>query len=754
MTVLHGATPGRHPPGAAAVAALLAGTAVAVFGLGLLAVQVSASRTPLAVWWPGAAAATAGVALAASGAGRGSPPPGARRGVLVAATLLAVGVAGVALRLLAGRSVEVALGWALGDVVQAAAAGLLLAGRLRLRAPSDLGRLLLAALVGALGAGVVMTLSAQPLPAEDPGQLFWSATASRAAAVLLLVPLVMRLPRRRRPCRPAESVGLSVLAVATTVATFAPGRAWPLAFVPLAVLVGTGLRLGLRAVVWQMPVVGTLVAFLTLHGTGPFAAAAGSSPYAPIALVQTFVVVCVFAVLVVATTVAQRDAAMGALADRREFDRAVLETVDAGVLACDADGAIVLRNAAHRRVTGDADPGPVDPDPPAGAALRRALDGEVLTGLHLQVGPRGGPAQHVVARAGPITAGDGRLLGAVATFTDVTAERAVQERLQAAVTFHDAVLSASPDIIFVADAGTHAILWASRSVETMLGFSPEQVLELDRHTGPGLVHPDDRAALHAANDAASLLHDGDVQPLRVRVRDGSGRYRWLSRRVTPFTRDAGGRVTQLLGFSRDVTDIVESERRMEHAATHDPLTGLLNRRGLGNRLTEVIARAEAGAQTPVLFCDLDGFKSVNDAHGHAAGDALLVVTAQRIAGALRAGDTLARTGGDEFLVMLEAPPREPDGARPVRDPAAEALHRARGVARRIAESLARPMDVHGTVHVVTVSIGIALARRGLDAADVLRDADTAMYRAKSAGRNRHHVYEVAPPGRGGPSGQR
>ncbi|RZT88988.1 PAS domain S-box-containing protein/diguanylate cyclase (GGDEF)-like protein [Pseudonocardia sediminis] len=768
MTLPQGTRPGRRPPGPPVVAGLLAGTAVAVVGLGLLSIQVAESRTGLRAWWPGVAPATVAVAVAAGGCGRWRAPSGARRAALMAAVLLTVGVAGAVLRLLVGRPPEVVVGWALGDVVQAATAGLLLAGRLRLRSLPDLGRLLLAAAAGALVAAAVMTPTAPPPLSDEPVQLFWSLVASRSAAVLLLVPLVMAFPPRRRRRHPAEAAGLWVLAVGTTVAAFAPGQTWPLAFLPLAVLVGTGLRLGPRTVGWQVLVVGLLVALLTVHGGGPFAAAAVSSPYAPLALVQTFLVVCVFAVLVVTLTVAQRDAALRALADRLEFDRAVLETVDAGVLACDADGRIVLRNPAHRRITGVADDEPVDPDvlaqrlsvsepdgpvPPSRTPLRRALAGEVLTGLQLRIEPPGEPHHQVVAHARPITAGDGRLLGAVATFTDVTGERVVQARLQAAVTFQDAVLAASPDIIFIADAGTHAVLWASRSVETMLGFTPEQVLDLDRRDGPSLVHPEDRPALHAANEAATRLLDGDVQPLRVRVRDGSGSHRWLSRRVTPFTRDPQGRVTELLGVSRDITDVVESEQRMAHAATHDPLTGLVNRRALGDRLTEVIDRARDGAQTPVLFCDLDGFKTVNDTHGHAAGDALLVVTAQRIAGVLRGGDTLARTGGDEFVVVLEAPPRERDGARSAADSAAEALRRARSVARRIAESLAQPMDVHGTLHVVTVSIGIALARRGLDAEAVLRDADTAMYRAKSAGRNRHHVYEVAPPERGLPRGR-
>ncbi|MET0188331.1 MAG: hypothetical protein ABW212_04980, partial [Pseudonocardia sediminis] len=185
MTPPQGTRPGRRPPGPAVVAALLAGTTVAVVGLGLLSIQVAESRTGLRAWWPGAAPATVAVAVAACGYERWRAPSGVRRAVLVAAVLLTVGAAGAALGLLVGPPPEVVLGWALGDVVQAATAGLLLAGRLRLRSLPDLGRLLLAALAGALGAAVVMPPTAPAPLSDDPVQLFWSFVASRSAAVLL-----------------------------------------------------------------------------------------------------------------------------------------------------------------------------------------------------------------------------------------------------------------------------------------------------------------------------------------------------------------------------------------------------------------------------------------------------------------------------------------------------------------------------------------------------------------------------------------
>ena len=698
MTVLLGARMGRPLPAWLRATGLVAGTGVAVSGLGLLSTSMAATRPGTAPWWP--AAAPAALAVAAAVDGRRRDP---RVLPLLVAVLATVWASGFVLRTAVGPYPGVAAAWALADVAQAAVAGLLLGGRggPRLLNLPDVGRLLLAATAGAAAAGAVGLFVGHPVLAGRPLLLFWSVAASRAAPVLLVVPLVARLPARRRRRGPVESVALWVLVAGTAAATFAPGQWTPLTFLPMAALVVSALRLGTRTVMWQMLLVAVTVTALTATGAGPFAATGAVAGSAPIVMVQTFLVVCVFAVLVLSLAVAQRDAALDALADRREFDRSVLENVEAGVVACDADGTVVLRNAAHRRITGEEGDrpggatvdtrGPSTPD--RGGVLGRALRGGEPVDLQLRTGPPGQRPHDVVAHARGIRSADGRVLGAVAKFTDVSGEREVQARLRDAVTFRDAVLAASPDVIFLVDPGTHAVVWASRTVEVTLGVTAQQILELDRTDGPSLVHPDDRAALHAADDAATGLRDGEVRSVRVRMRDGHGRYRWMSRRVTPFSRDRDGRVTQLLGVSRDITEVVAAEERMAHAANHDALTGLLNRRALGDRLTAVIARADAGAQIPVLFCDLDGFKAVNDTGGHAAGDALLVVAAQRIAGVLRSGDTLARPGGDEFVVLLEAPPRHRDtwpGA-----PAAEALNRARTVARRISGSLARPMESTG-----------------------------------------------------------
>jgi len=162
-----------------------------------------------------------------------------------------------------------------------------------------------------------------------------------------------------------------------------------------------------------------------------------------------------------------------------------------------------------------------------------------------------------------------------------------------------------------------------------------------------------------------------------------------------------------------------------HEALHDSLTGLPNRSLFLDRMRHAIARAErAGTPVAVLFCDLDGFKTVNDSLGHRTGDRLLTLVAERVAGCLRPADTIARLGGDEFAVLLEE----------LRDPGDAAR-----AAQRVLDVLRPPFELREREFFVSASIGIA-AGAG-DAETLLRDADLAMYRAKANGKGRYAVYE-------------
>ena len=205
--------------------------------------------------------------------------------------------------------------------------------------------------------------------------------------------------------------------------------------------------------------------------------------------------------------------------------------------------------------------------------MRQALAGVELTDLPMQLGAADGDLYDVLLTSRQIRDAQDELLGAVVAFTDISSERRAQHALRESAAFHDAVLAASPDLIFVVDPRNSTTVWSSRNMMELLGYSDRDIEELGTGVIAAVAHPDDAVRLRAANAASRDLADGEVLQIRYRARHSSGDYRWLSRRVTPFTRDQGGDVTQILGVARDITDVIEIEERLREAALHDPLTG-------------------------------------------------------------------------------------------------------------------------------------------------------------------------------------
>jgi diguanylate cyclase (GGDEF)-like protein len=192
---------------------------------------------------------------------------------------------------------------------------------------------------------------------------------------------------------------------------------------------------------------------------------------------------------------------------------------------------------------------------------------------------------------------------------------------------------------------------------------------------------------------------------------------------------------RLRGLAGQASTAVRNARLLDqvrHQSLHDPLTGLANRELLSDRLTHMFESAARSGVTPgALFIDLDGFKEVNDAYGHAAGDELLEVVAVRLQGALRAGDTVGRLGGDEFVALLESATGE-EGPEPI--------------AERVLHALSQPIILqraHGQAICITASIGIATGATS-DVFSLLRDADHALYRAKAEGKNRFVAFVPVP----------
>jgi cyclic di-GMP phosphodiesterase Gmr len=180
-------------------------------------------------------------------------------------------------------------------------------------------------------------------------------------------------------------------------------------------------------------------------------------------------------------------------------------------------------------------------------------------------------------------------------------------------------------------------------------------------------------------------------------------------------RDASGRPCAVVFVAKDVTEQRRAEAALRRRADTDPLTGLDNRARLFEALTGVLADGRAG-RCGLLFCDLDGFKEVNDAHGHHVGDLLLVEMAARLRRVAGPGDVVARLGGDEFVVLSP-------GATQLSD-----------LAERVERELSRPVSVPSGVVRVGVSVGTAVGSPGADPDELVRSADHRMYRVKSARR--------------------
>ena len=361
--------------------------------------------------------------------------------------------------------------------------------------------------------------------------------------------------------------------------------------------------------------------------------------------------------------------------------------------------------------------------------VRRAYDGRerlLRVNLEVDLDSRGTPRQ------------------ARGTHLDITDVASAEAEARQANAFLHAVLAASPDLTFVSDAATGQVIYGSPTQE-VLGLGSADLESMGLEGFMARLHPDDRPRVRQAMAEAGSLPSGQVITVQYRSRHRDGSERWVSHRITPFRADKHARAAEFLSVLRDVTELVDVQQRLVHAAHHDHLTGLPNRAALIEQLDDALASGMAtGDEIAVLFCDLDGFKAVNDTGGHSAGDAVLVECAQRLIGAVRDTDLVARVGGDEFVILVRPWSRvAPDGPRE----SGESVRTvAVGIARRASEQLNRPITVAGDRFSVTASIGITYAGGSgsgsgspPSADSVLRSADSAMYTAKSRGQGSYFI---------------
>ena len=414
--------------------------------------------------------------------------------------------------------------------------------------------------------------------------------------------------------------------------------------------------------------------------------------------------------------------------------RSVVATMAEGVVLMDADGRIVTVNEAACRVLGLSTEELMSPESgdfrwnslqedgsqlpreehPAAVAMRT---GRPVRDVTMGVPRTDGSVVWLMVSAEPMVGADGRdAAGVVTTFTDVTATRAAAAALRRSEEqFRHAMALAPIGMALVELDGRFREV--NQSLARLVGYGETELMGL---TFQQITHPED---LEADLDNIAALLDGslDHYDMEKRYLTKAGEIVWVHLAVSMATDDRD-RPAYFIAQIQDITDSRAAKEQLTHRALHDPLTGLPNRDLLMDHLSHTLARsARAGTMAAVMFCDLDDFKSVNDTHGHEAGDLLLVSVADRLRGVMRPGDTVARLGGDEFVVVAEGLPDA--GA-------------VRALAERVRRALAAPVQIAGHAVRARASIGVVIATAEDDSRSVLREADAAMYRAKALGRDR------------------
>lgn len=313
-----------------------------------------------------------------------------------------------------------------------------------------------------------------------------------------------------------------------------------------------------------------------------------------------------------------------------------------------------------------------------------------------------------------------------------TLNQSLQAQHQLTVTLE--AIQKSEERYSLAAQGTNDVIWDWNLEVNEIYFSPEWRATLgdeeEATKQPDAwferIHPEDlywvKREITAHLNGLSVRFESEY-----RLLNQEGQYRWMLNRGQAI-RDALGQPVRIVGVQTDVTELKRAEEKLVHDALYDPLTGLPNRISLMDRLrrTGELTGKEQSYIFAVLFIDLDRFKMINDSLGHTIGDLLLREIAHRLSVCLRPDDTIARLGGDEFVILLED---------------VKTRDNAISVAERILHELSAPFNLEGREIFTTASIGITFSSTKLShPEDLLRDADLAMYRAKTQGRGRYEIF--------------
>jgi diguanylate cyclase (GGDEF)-like protein/PAS domain S-box-containing protein len=291
-----------------------------------------------------------------------------------------------------------------------------------------------------------------------------------------------------------------------------------------------------------------------------------------------------------------------------------------------------------------------------------------------------------------------------------------------ATEFLRAIVESSDDAI-VGNALDGTVLSWNLAAERLYGYTAHEMLGQDIAV---LIPPNRQDELPSL--FARLLEGEQIEHYETVRRRKGGDLVDVSMTISPI-RDELGRVVGVSAISHDITERKRAERSIEHRAFHDPLTDLPNRVLLDDRIQGALARAQRrGASVAILFLDIDNFKRINDDHGHTTGDQVLTMLGPRLQTVLRPDDTLARFGGDEFVIVCAD---------------IHGSDKAEAIADRIDRALSAPFEVGGKAISISASIGVTLGTGGDQPDELLVQADAAMYSAKRRDRPRIKVSEIS-----------
>ena len=563
------------------------------------------------------------------------------------------------------------------------------------------------------------------LPAVGSAALAW--WMGDTVGVLLAAPLLLSLNRKNIALLGATPIeGLLWLLGSALVIWFSfeheLGGAMPLAYITLPLFVWAALRFGITGAALAGLVFSVVAAWRTASGHGEFV---NANPGTTSILLWSYMATTVLTGLLVTALQAERRRVEDSLRERELELRTIIDTEPECVSVLAPDGKLLKMNRAGLVLIGADSADQVlgtdicelilDQDRQSHCALiKRVFQGETGS-LEFQIHSLKGKRRWLDAHYAPMRDAQGAVTAALSVTRDISERKRSELQLRVAATAFE-----SQEGMVITDANS-VIVKVNRAFTENTGYSAEEVVgKTPRLFQSGRHKPEFYAAMWE-----SIHRTGGWQgEIWDRRKNGEVYPKWLT---ISAVKDNAGSVTHYVGAQYDITERKKAEEIIRELAFFDQLTGLPNRTLLLDRLRHALAAsARDRSYGALLFIDLDKFKTLNDTLGHDMGDLLLRLVGERLSHCIREGDTGARVGGDEFVVMLTSLGSNADDAR------ASAV----AVSEKVLTALNQPYQLGDVTHYCSASVGVTLFQ-GQHASidDLLKQADLAMYHSKASGRN-------------------